>query len=172
MTLSDFYQKLENYDFIILIYCLFFIVLTFIIGKISGKGKDKIKPWKQIYSVIIYSVTLPGLLQTLLVFYLLFIEKKSLMDFNIIIYFVPILTMILTLFLISKTVNLKTIPGFDKLSGLILMLGASILIVLIISKTRIWLFFGGSIYMFFGLIIVLFLIIKLGAKRLTKKTPE
>jgi hypothetical protein len=169
MNLGEFYQKVESYDILIIIYSIAIILIAVILGFISGKEKEKLSPWNYIYSVVIYSITVPGILQAIITGYLLFIEKKSLMDINLAVYIAPIASMIITLVIVSKNVDLKSIPGFDRLSGLMMMIGMSIILVIIISKTNIWLFFGGSMFMFFGLIIVIFLLIKLGAKKFLRK---
>jgi hypothetical protein len=169
MTLNEFYQKVENFDILVLIYSLLTIVAAIVFGMISGKEKEKQKPWNYIYSVLIYAVTVPGILQTVITLYLLFVEKRSLLDINLAVYIAPIASMIINLLIISKNTDLKSIPGFDRLSGLMTMLGISIILVVIISKTRIFLFFGGSIFLFFGLILVLFILIKIGAKKFLGK---
>jgi len=172
MTLGEFYQKVENFDFLIIIYSAAAILFAILLGFISGKEKEKLSPWNYIYAILIYAITVPGILQTVITGYLLFIEKKSLLDINLAVYIVPIISMIATLVIVSKNANLKTIPGFDRLSGLMTMLGISIVIVVIISKSRIWLVFGGSMFLFFGLIIVLFLLFKLGAAKFFGKKRE
>jgi len=169
MTLGELYTKIENFEIPIIIYSVAIVLIAVVLGFISNKGKNKISPWKYIYSVVIYAITVPGILQFIITGYLLFIEKKSLMDINLAVYIVPILSMVITLLIISKNANLRTIPGFDRLSGLMIMIGMSIILAIIISKTNIWLFFGGSMFMFFGLMIIIFILIKLGAKKFLKR---
>ena len=76
----------------------------------------------------------------------------------------PIISMFITMAIIKKNVNMKYIPGFDKLQGLYLMLTTVFVIALIIVKTRIFLFFGGSFMTFAIIIVILIALFKFGKK--------
>ncbi|MBI5218806.1 MAG: hypothetical protein HY958_07745 [Bacteroidia bacterium] len=169
MTLDQFYKTAEDFSTPVFIFACSVPVLALILNWLSGKEKEKPAPWKYLYSILIYLVTVPGILQAIITGYLLFILKESLMKLDLIIYILPIISMIVTLVIIARSASLKSIPGFDRLSGLMTMIGISIILALIISKTNIWLFFGGSMFLFFILIAILFLILKIGSKKLFKK---
>lgn len=68
-----------------------------------------------------------------------------------------------TLYLIRNNVEFDRIPGFDRLSGLMIMIAVSFAMALAIQKTRIWIFFGSSIVMLFALALGLFALLKWGA---------
>lgn len=79
-------------------------------------------PWKYLYSFLIYAVTIPGLFAISLSIYLFFFERGSIMDANIFTQVLPIISMLLTISIIRKTVDLDLIPGFNKLSSLMLVI--------------------------------------------------
>jgi len=172
MTLEQIYKIAENYDIAVLFFVFSIPIIAIILTLISGRDKEKKSPWNYCFSVIIYLVTIPGMLQIIITGYLLFVMKTNLMTLNINLYLLPILSMVITLLIIAKNVDLRSIPGFDRLSGLLTMIGISLLCVFIISKTRIWLVFGGSIYLFFGLAIFFFALFKWGAYMLLRRSDE
>jgi len=98
--------------------------------------------------------------------YTLFFSRENLMDVNMLVYFLPIVSMIVTLVLIRKSVSFDEVPGFDRLSDLMATVGISFALALAIQKTNIWIFFGGSIVWLFILAAAIFLLLKWSAGRL------
>ena len=64
------------------------------------------------------------------------------------------------------------VPGFDRLSGLMVMVGCSFVIALAIQKTRIWVFFGGSIEQLLLLAAGVFALLKWGSYMLFRQKEE
>jgi len=54
--------------------------------------------------------------------------------------------MVITLILIKSQVSFKEIPGFNRLSGLLFMLGGAFAAALIIDRLRFVVLFHGSIF--------------------------
>ncbi|MEM6700224.1 MAG: hypothetical protein AAF599_17605, partial [Bacteroidota bacterium] len=98
-----------------------------------------------------------------------FFENKSLLEVNLFIYFLPILSMIAVLTILSRKLQLEHIPGFDKISGLVFMIVAVSLVVFLLSRMRIWTVFVGSIWHLLGLFVVLLIVFRVGFKRLLAK---
>ena len=144
-------------------------VLSILIRILHGSGKGPFAPWKHIYSLIVYLSAIPGVFAAVLLFYNLFFLKANLLRVNAVIYFVPILSMILTFVIISRFVSFNQLPGFQRLRGLMFMIAASFAIVLIIDKMRIWVAFHGSIFWLFLLAAGIFILLKLGAHKLWGK---
>ena len=90
------------------------------------------------------------------------------LDTNLLTQVLPIISMITTLTIIKAQVNLDLIPGFDKLSGLIIILGALICLMWIIDKTHIY---AITIIPFYVVVLILlagFFVIRMGMRRLVK----
>lgn len=138
-------------------------VIALMLQSFHPKGKGADAPWKYFYAALVYIATVPGMLSAVLTGYTLFFTHENLLDVNLVVYFLPMASMITTLAVIRRAADFKDIPGFDRLSGLMAMIGMSFVAVLVVSKTRIWLVFGGSIYTFFALAAVVFALIKWGA---------
>jgi len=154
---------------------LFFVVppvIAWICGAVHGRGNGGNAPWKYVYSVLVYLVCIPGLLACVLTGYQLFFQRADLLNVNIAVYFLPILSMIVTLIFIHKTVNFENVPGFDRISGLMVMIGCSFVFALAIDKTRLWVMFHGSIAMLFALAAGAFALLKWGTYMLFRRGEE
>jgi len=147
-------------------------VITYLAGLFHGKDNGGQSPWKYLYSVLVYLTCVPGLFAAVATAYALFFGAANLLDASIVGFFIPVVSMVVTLILIRKNVPFDQVPGFDRLSGLMVMIGACFVIALAIDKTRIWLFFGGSIEKLFILALAIFALLKWGSYMLFRKKDE
>ncbi len=147
-------------------------VLAWLAGQTHGKEQGKLAPWKYLYSVLVYLVCVPGMFAGVITAYTLFFSGENLLDANLLVYFLPIVSMVATLVLIRKNVSFDDVPGFDRLSGLMVMVGCSFGIALAIQKTRIFVFFGGSIEKLFLLAAGVFALLKWGSYMLFRRRDE
>ncbi len=151
---------------------LFFVIppaLSFVLGKLHGRGNGNTSPWKYIYSLIIYWVCIPGIFSALITLYTLFFTGENLLDQNILIYVLPLISMILTLIIISGNTCFDDIPGFDRIYGLMAIIAIVFIFLLAVHKTRLWMVFGSSIFMLAILIILLVALLEKGFQMLFKK---
>jgi hypothetical protein len=172
MTTRELIQWLARHPFGLAIAFLSPPVLAWGVGRLHGKDRGQLSPWKFLYSVLVYLVCVPGIFAAVITAYTLFFSGENLLDANVLIYFLPIVSMITTLVLIRKSVSFKDIPGFDRLSGLMVMVGCSFAIALVIQKTRIWIFFGGSIGQLFVLAAGIFALLKWSTYMLFRRRDE
>ena len=152
-----------------------FVVLplaAWLCGRLHGSGNGGKSPWHYVYSVLVYLACIPGIFSSVLTGYTLFFSKENLLDASLAVYILPIASMIVTLILIHKNVAFDLIPGFDRLSGLMVTIGCSFVLALAIEKTRIWIFFGGSIEWLFLLAAGIFALLKWGAYMLFRRRDE
>lgn len=147
-------------------------VLALLLGPIHGRDGGGRAPWKYVYSVLVYLVSFPGMCSSILTGYALFFEKENLLKVPVAIYIVPIVSMAATLILIRKNVPFDQVPGFDRIAGLLTMIGLSFLFVLVIYKMRILLIFFGSIPMLIALVVGLFALLKWGTYMLFRRRDE
>ncbi len=172
MTINDLIKMANGHLPALLIFFVAPPVIAWICGRIHGPGNGANAPWKYIYSVLVYMVCIPGLFASVLTGYELFFRRADLLNVNLAIYVLPIASMIVTLIFIHKTVNFENVPGFDRISGLMVMIGCSFLIALVIDKTRIWVMFHGSIAMLFALAAGIFALLKWGTYMLFRRHDE
>lgn len=169
MTLQQLFDSIGNNPQLILMYFIGIPIIAFAMTWITGADSYK-SPWNFIYSGLVYAVCIPGIFATMLVAYTMFFENKSLLQVNWVVYFLPIISMFLTLLILSRKLHLEQIPGFDKISGLIFMIVAASMVIFLLSRMRIWTVFIGSIWHLFGLFIVLLVVFRLGFKRMFTKS--
>ena len=172
MTTRDFIQAIDSHPVLLTATFVALPLLTWACGRLHGKGGGGVAPWKYIYSVLVYAACVPGLFAAVLTAYTLFFTRENLLDASLLVYFLPVVSMLVTLVRIRKNVPFDEVPGFDRLSGLMVMIGLSFAIALAIDKTRIWVWFGGSIAMLFMLALGVFALLKWGCYTLFRSRDE
>ena len=172
MTLRDLIQLADGHLLALVIFFVAPPVVAWLCNVAHGRGNGANPPWKYIYAILVYLVCIPGLFSAVLAAYALFFRRENLLDVNLVVYFLPVISMIVTLIFIHKTVNFENVPGFDRISGLMIMIGCSFVIALAIDKTRIWLMFHGSIAMLFVLAAAIFALLKWGTYMLFRRRDE
>jgi hypothetical protein len=142
------------------------------LGLMHPRGQGGTAPWKYFSAVLVYLACVPGMFAGVITAYTLFFSRENLLDANLLVYFLPIVSMVATLILIRKNVAFDQVPGFDRLSGLMAMVGCSFVIALAIQKTNIFVFFGASIEKLFILAAGVFALLKWGAYMLFRRGDE
>lgn len=138
-------------------------LIALVLGFVHKRGNGGNAPWKFVYTLVIYATCIPGMLAAVLTGYTLFLSRENLMDQNVLVYLAPIAAMTVTLMVARKNVDFAAVPGFDRIWGLMTMIAMTFVIVLAVSKTSIFLFFGGSIVMLIALCAFVFALLKWGA---------
>jgi hypothetical protein len=169
MTLQQLFDSIGENPTLMLTFFIGLPIVAFVMTWITGEDSYK-SPWNFIYSGIIYAAAIPGIFATMLVAYTLFFENTSLLQVNWIVYFLPIIAMFATLFILSRKLQLDKIPGFDKISGMIFMITIASIVIFLLSRMRIWTVFIGSIWHLFGLFILLLIAFRFGFKRMFAKS--
>jgi hypothetical protein len=172
MTTRDFIQWAGQHPAVLVAAFVAPPVLAWLAGQSHGREQGKLAPWKYLYSVLVYLVCVPGMFAGVITAYSLFFSRENLLDANVLVYFLPLVSMVATLVLIRKNVSFDDVPGFDRLSGLMMMVGCSFVIALVIQKTSIFVFFGGSIEKLFLLAAGVFALLKWGTYMLFRKRDE
>lgn len=158
MTLGDFFRICSENPSILLFYMIA-VPLTALLAWIFGKGEGHVSPWKYMYSFLVYLTCIPGIFAITLSIYMFLFERRSILETNVFTQIVPVISMIVTLVLIRRNVSLDDVPGFGKLSGLIMIISAVIVLLWILDRMRIF----AITFIPFIWIVVLFLLIILFA---------
>ncbi|HPG08410.1 MAG TPA: hypothetical protein P5275_21710 [Saprospiraceae bacterium] len=167
MTLHDFFQICSHNPEIPLFYFIA-VPLTALLSGIFSRGEAHLSPWKYLFSATIYLAFVPGLFALTLNLYLFLFERQSIWDANIYLQLLPVLSMLLTFWIIKRFVSLDAIPGFDRLGGLILMILVVLILLWIVDRTRIWVVSYLPFTGFLILLIVLLIAGRLLWKRIFK----
>jgi hypothetical protein len=172
MTVRELTVIAQDHLFFLTIFFVALPALAALLGSAHGPSRGGLAPWKHLYSLIVYLVCVPGVFASVITAYTLFFTRENLLDVNAVVYFAPIVSMIVTLVIISKRVSFDEIPGFDRLSGLITALAVTFVFALALRKTRIWLVFGDSVLTLAVIVVVLFGLLRWGARTLFRSGDE
>lgn len=167
MTLGEFFTWTGENPVLLLSYFIGIPLIALLAGVFS-KGEGHLAPWKYLYSTLIYLVAIPGIFAVTLSIYLFLFERRSIMDTNLFTQVLPVVSMAATILIIKKQVSLDLVPGFDKISGLILIIASLMLIMWIIDKTHIYAITFMPFYVVILILLAGFFVIRLGLRRMAK----
>lgn len=134
MTLRELFDYLSNNPAVVL---AFFIGIPFtaLLAGLMGKGEGHVSPWKYLYATLVYLVCVPGIFAAALAVYLFLFERGgSILNVNLLTQVLPIASMILTLAIIRRNVSFELIPGFGKLSGLMMMIASTFVLMYFLDR--------------------------------------
>lgn len=160
MSVDQILAFLDQQAILISIYFAAIPLISLLLRVLHGKEGGGRSPWKYVYSVIIYLACVPGIVALVLTLYSVLFVRRNLLSMNIVFYFLPLVSMLLTLAIIRKSVMFDEIPGFKKLYGLFALILLSSLTVFILDRLRIFLFFRGSMVVFLAGWVLVFLLFK------------
>ncbi len=136
MTLSEFFNYLGEHPLVMIAYFLG-IPFTALVAGVLGKGEGNDSPWKYLYALLIYLACVPGIFAVALSVYLFLFERGSIMNANVFVQVLPILSMVLTLAIIRKNASFEMIPGFGRLSSLMTMIGSVFILMYLLDRLHI-----------------------------------
>jgi hypothetical protein len=167
MTLQECFDMLSaNPSVLVFFFCA--VPLTAILAGELDRNEGHLPPWKYLYSALIYLATVPGIFAATLIIYLFLFENMSIMDFNIYTQFLPIVSMIITLWIVKKNVELDRIPGFDKLSTLMFIILVIFMAMWILNKMRFVVFSHLPLYWVVIIFIVIMIVLRFGLDKLSR----
>ena len=172
MTTQDFIALAGEHWTALLAWFVAIPALAVLVGLCHARGSGGARPWRYLYSALVYLACFPGMLAAVLTAYSLFIIRQNLLEANALVYFLPFLSMGVTLGVIRARVDFSDIPGFDRIAGLMTLVAITFVIILAIEKTRIWLVFAGSMTRLIGLLVGVFALLKWGAYTLFRRREE
>ena len=134
----------------------------------SVREAANMPPYSYIFSTLIYLSCVPGVISFTFWIYSMVFEQKSLWTLNFSVYYLPGISMMLTLLIISRQANMKRLPWFGELYELLAMIAVVFGFVLLIIHSRIVNFtYWWQVFLVF---ILFFGLLKLGWERLMRLT--
>jgi hypothetical protein len=106
----------------------------------GGRG-----PWPWVYAILVYAACIPGVGAAVVTGYTLFFTHENLLDKDVVVYLLPILSMVATLVLVRRAVSFDEVPGFDRISGLMAAIAVAFALTLALRRTFIGIVFVGSL---------------------------
>ena len=134
MTLQELFDYLRANPSVML---LFFLgaPLTALLANFMGRGEGHLSPWKYLYAALVFAVCIPGIfIGALGVYVFLFEQGSSIFNLNLITQVLPVASMIATLAIVRRNAPFEYLPGFGKLSSLMLMIGAVFVLMYFLNR--------------------------------------
>lgn len=143
-----------------------------VLGLVHRRDGGNESPWKYLYSLLVYAACVPGLLGAVVTGYMLFFSRENLLDVNVLVTLVPVVSMVVTLLVAGRHVDFDRLPGFGRLSGLMVTIGLSFVIVLFLQKLNVFVFFGGSVVLLVSAAAFVFALLRWGAYMAFRRHDE
>ncbi|QWX83764.1 hypothetical protein H0I23_15120 [Cellulophaga sp. HaHaR_3_176] len=141
-------------------YVLYYFAIALILAVICNlilKPKN-VNSIKYIMSAIVYGVCIPGLLAFFLLLYNILFLRQNILELSLVTYFLPIIAMVSVIIILNKKVKMSRLPGFTKLSSLMVMISIAFFILFILQRSHFGvLILGGftQLLLVFGVILVI-----------------
>ncbi|MEL6820449.1 MAG: hypothetical protein AAFP70_01710 [Calditrichota bacterium] len=165
MTIEELIQQIGSNPTIILCVLIAVPLIAFLYGRLVSAANRLESPHKYAYSSLIYLACIPGGFAAVLTAYSLFFLQSNLLQVNPLVYFLPIISMAITIAIIRRDVVMDAIPGFDRLYGLLAIIGVSFFLSFLLIRTRVWFFLGGSFKALLIIAIGSFLLLRWGSSK-------
>lgn len=166
MTLREFFDYLSAHPLAIVGFFLLVPLIALLAGWM-GRGEGHLSPWKYLYAFLVYAVCIPGIFSVALSVYLFLFERGgSILDSNLLVSFVPAISMLLTLGIIRQNVTFESIPGFGKLSNLMMTIGAVFGLMYLLDRTHLIAFVSVPVQYLLLIVVGLLLLLRFGFKQL------
>lgn len=173
ISISDFTLWLTQFHIPIAIILVMIPLFSVLNGQLIYRKAKKTKAAALIYALLTYITVIPGICALITLAYLFFFTSVNLVrEIDIIINLGPALSMIVTLTIIGRYMSFKIIPGFQRLSGLMLITGVSFILVLILYRMRVLIGFFAGAEVLLIIFILLFIFFKFGWEHLVGKRKK
>lgn len=167
MTLNDLFQYALDHPANVLFYFTLIPFAALLAGWME-REEGHLPPWNYLYSTLVYLVAVPAILSVAYSVYKWLFERASILDANLMLQALPIISMLLTFFIIKRLVRVEDLPGFGRLGGLVMMISAAIIIMWFIDRVRIVVFSYMPIQYLLVIFLVLLAFIRFGWRRVAK----
>lgn len=167
MTIDDLIRAAGQHSWMILALFAAPPVLTFATGRLHDNRLTGARfPYKWVYGGLIYLVSFPGMLAAVLTGYGMFFLRADLRQVPILLYFLPILSMAATWLIMRAQVDLDDVPGFERLSALMISIGLCFTLAFVLNRLFFGILFFGSLWSLLVMAIVFFAVFRLTLRRI------
>ncbi len=165
MTLQEFFNYLDANPFVVL--ALFIgIPLCALLANFMGRGEGHLPPWNYFYAVLVFAVCIPGIFAVALAIYMFLFERGgSIYNVNLLTQVLPIVSMIVTLGIVRRNAPFEYIPGFGKLSSLMMMIAAIFVLMYFLDRIHLIAWVNVPVHYLILIVVGLLLIFRIGLKK-------
>lgn len=137
MTLQDFFTWATNNYQLVALYFILIPVIAIILWWVA-KGYGHESPWNYAYAILVYLVCIPGIFAFTLSLYIFIFQRGDVFQTNLLLQVLPVMSMVLTLWLIRRNVSFEQIPWFGNISRLITILFVAFILMFLADKIHIY----------------------------------
>jgi hypothetical protein len=167
MTLRELFDYLSDNPLVVAAY-FSLLLITAILAGIMGRGEGHLSPWKYLYAAIVYLVCVPGIFAAALAVYLfLFEQGGSIFNVNLLTQVLPVAAMLVTLNVIRRNVEFGYIPGFGKLTDLMMTIFTMFLLMYLLNRLHLVAWVYIPVQWLILIVVGMLLVVRFGLKRLT-----
>lgn len=167
MTLRELFDYLNTNPLSVVAYFLL-LLITAVLAGFFGKGEGHLSPWKYLYSAIIYLVCVPSIFAAALAVYLfLFEQGGSIFNVNLLTQVLPVAAMLVILGVIRNNVEFGYIPGFGRLTDLMMTIFTVFLLMYLLNRLHLVAWVYVPVQWLLLIVVGLLLLVRFGLKRLT-----
>lgn len=171
MTIHELMWMLEPFQREIALGLVALPLLTYSLGFLLQKLSRPLA--RYLLAGAIYLAVLPGICTAVVLLYmLLFVRANLLREMHLVLHLLPVVSMLGTLWAASRLEDFDCIPGFDRIQGLMILVGLGFAAVLIVHKTFIGLVFFARFEYLLLLFAGFLAVWRFGAARLFRRPPE
>jgi hypothetical protein len=167
MTLRELFDYLDANPLSVVAYFAL-LLFTALLAGLLGRGEGHLSPWKYLYSALVYLVCVPGIFAASLAVYLFLFENGgSIFNVNLLTQVLPVAAMLVTLGVIRRNVSFGEIPGFGRLTDLIMTIFSVFVLMYFLNRLHLVAWVYVPVQWLLLIVIGLLLIVRFGLKRLT-----
>ena len=136
MTLADLFTYANHHPAHVVFYFALIPFAALLAGWME-REEGHLPPWNYLYSVLVYLVAVPAILSAAYSVYRWFFDRESIMNTNLLLQVLPVVSMLLTFLIIKQHVRIATLPGFGRLSGMVMMIVSAMAIMWFLDRFHI-----------------------------------
>jgi hypothetical protein len=143
------------------------IPLTALLAGLISKGVVYKSPWKYLYASLIYAVCIPGMFAVVLTIYQFMFGRRDIMNANVISQIIPMVSMGITLGVMRKYTPFSAIPGFGRLSGLMMLTAAIFMVMYLMDRMHLVAFVRLPVEVLLAIVLGALILFRLALARLS-----
>ncbi|MDE1464435.1 hypothetical protein [Spartinivicinus poritis] len=168
MSINELLSLIAEYQLVIVSYFISLPVVSYIL-LLMYKRTAQLNWVDYFLSVLVYLASIPGIISFSLIFYTLFIIRGNLLEVNALVYFLPVVSMVLVFVQIARKTDFEHLPGFGRLSGLMLMMLLTCIVVLVLQRLHFFVGFFASIESLIVIAVIIFTLFKIAGAKIMNK---
>ncbi|WP_163831927.1 hypothetical protein [Spartinivicinus ruber] len=168
MSVNELLSLIAEYRLVIVSYFVSLPVVSFVLLLIY-KRTTQLNWIDYLLSGIVYLASIPGIISFSLIFYTLFIIRDNLLEVDALVYFLPVISMVLVFIQVARKTDYDRLPGFGRLSGLMLLMLLTCLMILVLQRFHFFIGFFASIESLVVIAIVIFALFKFASAKIMNK---